>query len=325
MMERHPLRIAVLMGGVSAEREVSLHSGEAIVKGLREAGQRAFPIVLDSPSLPPLPRDEIDVVFVALHGSFGEDGKIQELLEQEGIPYTGSGVDASRKAMDKLTSKKLFSAAGIPTPPFAHIQANESWVTVEDKLEDLRCPVVVKPRAQGSSIGVSIVRNPSRLSQAIFDARQHDPDILMEKYIPGRELTVGILGPRALPVVEVKPRRDFFDYTAKYQKGETIYIVKPDLKEDLTLKLQELALRAHQALGCQDFSRVDFMLSIDRQPYVLEVNSIPGFTETSLLPKAAQAEGISFAQLCRLIAREAVARAGRAATPIPILAGLPAG
>jgi len=306
-MEHETYRIAVLMGGVSEEREVSLHSGEAIARGLEQVGQVVYPVVIDSPDLPNFPWQDLDLIFIALHGRFGEDGGIQELLEQRGVPYTGSSVQASRNAMDKLASKRLFNARGIPRPSYIHVPPDLELARLRRRLEGLY-PVVVKPRAQGSSIGVSIVRQRDQLQDALTEARALGPDVLVEKYIPGRELTVGILGERALPIIELRPKRAFFDYTAKYTKGETEYVIDPPLPESVKSHVQELALAAHNVLGCEDFSRVDMMLENDRLPYLLEVNSIPGFTETSLLPKAARKAGIPFPELCYRIAEQALAR-----------------
>ena len=307
MMERDTYRIAVLMGGVSEEREVSLHSGEAIARGLEQTGQVVYPVVIDSPALPDFPWQDIDLAFVALHGRFGEDGGIQELLEQRGVPYTGSGVQASENAMDKLASKRLFNASGIPRPSYIPVPSHLELARLQRRLEGLY-PVVVKPRSQGSSIGVSIVRRRDQLHDAIIEARALGPVVLVEQYIPGRELTVGILGERALPIIELRPRRTFFDYTAKYTQGETEYVSDPPLPGSVKRSVQELALAAHHVLGCEDFSRVDMMLQNQRLACVLEVNSIPGFTETSLLPKAARKAGISFPELCYRIAEQALAR-----------------
>lgn len=308
MIERDTYRIAVLMGGVSPERKVSLRSGEAIAKRLQQAGQQVYRVLIDSPALPDFPWQEVDLAFIALHGSFGEDGGVQELLEQHGVPYTGSGIQASKNAMDKLTSKRLFNAGGIPRPPFIYVPAKLGFRKLQRKLQGLY-PLVVKPRAQGSSIGVSIVKNAHQLQGAIDEARSLGPDVLVEKYISGRELTVGILGDRALPVIELRPRRSFFDYTAKYTRGETEYIIDPPLPESVKGNVQVLALAAHNLLGCEGFSRVDMMLGDHQLAYVLEVNSIPGFTETSLLPKAARRAGIAFPQLCYKIAAQALVRA----------------
>ena len=293
------LRIGILAGGSSSEREISLRSGRAVKKALAACGiSTAF---LD-------PRDEsrfqsalrrIDLAFIALHGSGGEDGVVQARLEKNKIPYVGSDPAGSRLAFDKLLAKKLFQKAGIPTPPYAVIRYPD-W---REKLSAFPVPFVIKPLREGSSVGVFIVEDLGRAAEKIRQSLREYGELLAEKKIEGREFTVGILGDKALPVIELVPKRSFYDYRAKYTKGLTEYRVPAPIPAALERRLRRLALRVHRTLGLRDFSRTDLMLDRGGNPYVLEANSIPGFTELSLVPKAALAAGISFENLCcRLVA-----------------------
>lgn len=286
-------RIAVLMGGVSAERDVSLRSGAAVVKGLTEAGYTAFGVDVQERTLD-LPAG-IDAVFPALHGEFGEDGGVQTLLEAAGVPYAGSGPRASRDAFDKIRCKQVLAAAGVPTPDYELLRAGDRRMRT--------CPLVVKPPRQGSSIGVHIVLRETDWQAAFDDALRHDATVLVEDYIAGRELTVGVVGRSALPVVEIVASGGWYSFGAKYQDGRTAYHVPADVDPETERRCRELALATFDALGCRGFGRVDFRLAPDGRIYVLELNSLPGFTETSLLPKAAAAEGLSFARLCDTIIR----------------------
>lgn len=294
--------VGVLMGGRSAEREVSLRTGTAILGALERRGHRVIGIDagLDLPKI--LARRQVSVAFIALHGRGGEDGTVQGLLESLGIPYTGSGVLASALAMDKKQSKLIFSACGLPTPRF-------EVFTREDRgrrqLARLSPPVVVKPVCEGSSVGMSIVDSAARLAPALARAFRYDPEVIVEAYVPGRDLTVGVLCGEVLPVVEMRPRGGFYSYSAKYKKGKTEYLVPAPLTARQAARTQELALAAHLALGCRGASRVDFRLDERGRPLLLEVNTIPGMTETSLLPKAAGAAGIGFDQLVARILADA--------------------
>lgn len=290
-------KVAVLMGGPSAEREVSLRSGAAIARGLCEAGYVVDTVDPQDGALRFAP--DVEAVFVALHGAFGEDGEVQGKLRALRMPYTGSGVEASRKSLDKLSSKRVFIEGGIPTAEFEVLTAVAP--------HRLPLPLVVKPASEGSSIGLHCVRTEADWNAALADALQHGSPVLAEKYIPGRELTVGLLGMEALPVVEIRAPDGWYDYRAKYSKGRTEYLVPAPLTAEQTARCQELALRVFCALGCCDLGRVDMRLTPAGELFVLEMNTIPGFTETSLLPKAAQAAGISFAALCdRIMQRAAV-------------------
>jgi len=303
------LRVAVLMGGPSAEREVSLASGHNAAQALLNAGANVCEVHVDEDGRFALPAC-CDVAFIALHGRFGEDGTVQRLLEERGVTYTGSGPAASALAMDKTLAKQKFVEAGLPTP---------RWVTVERDLRhaaDLPFPVVVKPAREGSSMGVSLVTDAARLHDACMQAWQHDSRLLVEEYIRGREFTVGILGEKPLPVIEIKTNHKFFDYRAKYTPGEaTEELARLDA---LTAeRMQELAARAHECLGCRDMSRVDIMMDAAGHLFVLEVNTIPGLTPTSLLPKAAQEAGLNFQNLCVQIVELALARHPRLSPRAP--------
>ncbi|MFQ5862701.1 MAG: D-alanine--D-alanine ligase [Candidatus Brocadiales bacterium] len=295
-------RVAVLMGGISAEREVSLSSGRAVARALEEAGYVVTPVVVNDEELRELDGLDVDVVFIAMHGYFGEDGGVQGLLESRGIPYTGSGVEASRIGMDKVESKWALVLSGLPTPEFMTLRQDPPIQELEGLvLEKLPMPLVAKPARSGSSVGVSIIHDISELPQALETAFRYDEKAVVEKYIRGRELTVGILGEEALPVIEIRPAREFYDISAKYEDRSTRYIVAPDIPDDIYNEAQRLALGAHHRLGCSGFSRVDMILSRDMELFLLEVNTIPGFTERSLFPKAANAAGIGLPELCREI------------------------
>jgi len=299
-------RIVVLMGGPSAEREVSLNTGRAILGALQEKGYDAVGVDLEPLRLvDQLKEAKAEVVFNAIHGKYGEDGLLQGALELLGIPYTGSGVLASAMAMDKGVSKRLFVAGGISTPQSRlYSQEDRTRDLTKEILADFGIPVVVKPATQGSSIGVVIVEESASLSQAIDEAFRFSDQVLIEAFVKGKELTVTILGRneiKALPIIEIVPHSGRYDYQSKYTKGATEYIVPARLDDATTKAVQEQALAAFKLLGCIDIGRVDVMLDKDNIPYVLEVNTIPGMTATSLVPKAAAAAGISFAELCEQI------------------------
>ena len=289
--------VAVLFGGTSAEREISLKSGHAVARGLKAAGYAASECDVASDDLSSLEGRSFDCTFVALHGGFGEGGGIQHLLDDVQLPYTGSGPEASRLAMDKWATKEIFLRTGIPTPHGRRFRLCDWEAALPAFVDDVGLPVVVKPRSQGSSLGVSIVRKRDDLPAAAQRAFASDREIVVERFIIGRELTVAILGSEPLPVVEIVPSTEFFDFDAKYTKGLTNYYPNPDLPGNSALTIQTLALAAHDALGCRHLSRVDLIAGVDG-PVILEVNTIPGFTETSLVPMAAHAMGIDFPDLC---------------------------
>ncbi|MCX8007786.1 MAG: D-alanine--D-alanine ligase [Coriobacteriia bacterium] len=308
------LRVAVLMGGRSAEREVSLNTGEQVVAALRERGADAFSIDTAEPSFIDELRDcRPDVVFVCLHGRYGEDGTVRGLLELLDLPYVGSGVLASALAMDKVASKHVFAACGVPTPPYAVVRRGVLWR--DDEIVAAvgeRC--VVKPASEGSAIGVSIVHEPSELANALASAFEHDEVALVERFVEGVEVTVGVLGtktPFALPTLEIVPEHEFYDYESKYVPGMSRHIIPARIPEDARERCAELAVAAHQALGCSGVSRTDIIVEQSGDAWVLEVNTIPGMTRTSLLPDAARAAGIEFPDLCALLVGYALEESSR--------------
>lgn len=289
-------KIGVIMGGVSSERNISLKSGNAVLIALLQENLQVVPIDLKTDNPEEVEQviydSKIDFAFISLHGYFGEDGRIQFILDQLGIPYTGSSSQASRVAMDKVAAKKVFESQGLKTPKYLAIKSLNDFIK-----GSLNFPLVVKPASNGSSFGLSLIDSIFELENAFEEAKKFDKVVLLEEFIKGRELTVGILGDQALPVIEICTKRKFFDYEAKYQKGFTEYIVPAQIAEDLAREAQKVAITAHQALGCFAFSRVDIILK-ERDIFILELNSIPGMTETSLLPKAARYSGLNFNQLC---------------------------
>jgi len=294
--------IGVLMGGYSSEREISLRSGCAVALALAEAGHSVSTIDITSSDkvkiADQIKNARIDVAFIALHGRLGEDGLIQSILEEIAIPYTGSGPLASQKAFNKITAQTAFKNAGLPIP--------EHFCIMDGKLPNFKdgfavlkkLPFVVKAACEGSSIGVYMVRHPSGWDSALKDALKFGPYVIVEKYIKGREVTVGIFDHEALPLVEIVAPHALFDFNSKYQKGATSYIVPAQLPEGLSKKIQAIALLAYDTLDCKGFARVDIRVDEGGAPYILEINTIPGFTETSLFPKAASQVGYSFVQVC---------------------------
>jgi len=300
-MASRPWTVAVLYGGISAERAVSIDSGRAVAAALGGAGLQVIEVDVsgDIESTLDALKGRCDVAFIALHGTFGEDGGVQRLLEARGIPYTGSGTFASRAAMDKQLSKAMFVESGVPTPVGIALSQPFSTRAVARLVDSMGYPVVIKPVAQGSSKGVSIVESAAEIPAAIAASSLLDDRVLLEAFLPGAELTVGILNEAPLPVVEVRYAGQAFDYHAKYESDQTEYLVDPPLGAALKRQLQQCAVRAHAALGCRCFSRVDFRLDSAGEPMVLEVNTIPGLTAHSLLPKAAAHAGIAFPDLCK--------------------------
>ena len=284
--------IAVLLGGPSSEREISLRSGTAVANALRSRGYRVTEVLVGTDSAFTLPAD-VDVAFVAMHGRFGEDGTIQRLLRAQGIRHTGSPPAACATAFDKSKSKPLMVQAGIPTPPFEFLHVGQP--------RTLPLPVVVKPVRQGSSVGISRVLREADWPAALALAWEHDDTALVEEFIPGRELTVGVVGNEALPVIEIIAPDGHFDYRAKYTPDVAKHVVPADIPPALAQQCQHLALQLFHALGCAGMARVDIRLRPDGQLFVLELNNIPGLTEISLLPDAARAHGWSFPELCERI------------------------
>ena len=300
MMDLMDLHIAVLCGGTSSEREVSLKSGQGVFEALKARGLRVTLIDAQDDFLGRLKNESVNFVFIALHGKFGEDGTVQTLLEKAGIPYAGSGPEACQKAMDKDLAQTLFWQAGLKVPAW------RVYHSYRDAIGHVGMyPVFVKPVSGGSSIGVNFVRGPEDLPLAVKDAFHEDERIMIQHYTPGREMAVGILGEEALPVLEILPSQNFYDFEAKYESSQTRYLFPQDLSEDKLNEIQDTALKAHRVLGLEGFSRVDVIVTPD-ETFILEVNAIPGLTPKSLLPKQAQARGITFEDLCVMIIQESL-------------------
>ena len=305
-----PKKIAVLMGGPGSERDVSLATGRGVSKALRSLGLEVVEIdVRDEKFTLP---DDVDLAFITIHGTFGEDGQVQRILEdREKVAYTGEGVEGSELAFDKIRSKERFRERGVTTP---------QWETIEaGGRPRMELPIVIKPPRQGSTVGVYIVKKPEELESAMVDAAKFDQELLIEKFIPGRELTIGILGDQALPILEIIPKGGFYDFTNKYPflnpqaGGSAEHICPAKIDAKRTKEIQELALGAFRALGLQVYGRVDILLPETGGPTVLEVNTIPGMTEVSLLPDAAAAAGITYVDLCARIIELSRARTEGAA------------
>ena len=309
-------RVAVLKGGRSLERQVSLRSGARVEDALERLGHDVLPIDVGVDLIAQLRADTPDAAFVALHGRGGEDGTVQELLEILGIPYTGSGILACSRANDKVLTKYLLLEAGIPTPEFfafngtafSELGAAKALPAMEERLD---FPIVVKPSSQGSALGIKFARTPADVPAALVAAFSYDGKVLLERHVQGRDLAVSVLddadGPQALPVVEAVPQgEDFYDFEARYQIGRTSFICPADLPGDAGRRAQDLALATYRLLGCRGFARVDLMLDPEGALFVLEANPIPGLTETSLLPQAAEAAGVGFDELVARILELAV-------------------
>ena len=290
-------RIAVLMGGPGSERDVSLATGAGVAKALRSLGAEVTEVDVRGPDFS-LPAN-VEVAFVAVHGTFGEDGQIQRILEKRGVLYTGEGVQGSEIAFDKISSKERFAAAEVTTPEWEIIRAGHR--------PKMPLPLVIKAPKQGSTVGVYIVKNEAELEPALTEAAKYDQRLLVEKFVPARELTVGVLGDLALPILEIIPKGGFYDFTNKYPflnpsaGGGAEHVCPAQIPEEQTRAIQDLALRAHRSLDLEVYSRVDVMLPEAGSPTVLELNTIPGMTEASLLPEAAGVAGISYPALCARI------------------------
>jgi D-alanine-D-alanine ligase len=292
-----PKKIAVLMGGPSSEREVSLVTGRGISKALRSLGVDVVDVDVRDKDFQ-LPGD-VEFAFIALHGTFGEDGQLQQILEQRGVPYTGEGVEGSRLAFDKLLSKGRFDEHDVRTPEWEMIEASQR--------PRMQPPIVIKAPRQGSTVGVHIVKTTEEVAPAIAGSAKYDRELLIEKFVSGRELTIGILGEQALPILEIIPKGGFYDFTNKYPflnpqaGGGAEHVCPASIDQNKTAEIQDLALRAFRALGLKVYGRVDVILSDSGEPFVLEINTIPGMTEASLLPEAAAAAGIGYVDLCTRI------------------------
>ncbi len=297
------------MGGTSAEREISIQTGSGVMRALQELGYDAQSLDYDTRFIDGIREIDPDLVFNALHGPGGEDGQIQGILDYLAIPYTGSGVEPCALAMDKHLTKKLCAAEGLPTAAWDLFDLSGGTLPLLPGSLDL--PLVIKPRFEGSSAGVTIVHTHEQWTQAMIDAAQKYAEILAEEFIPGREFTCGVLGEEALPVVEIIPNRDeFYTYDAKYAAGGSTHIVPARIDGDLAARLQMLALSVHRLVGLRDYSRTDFIVSKEGRPYILEINTLPGLTPTSILPDACGAVGISYQALVERLVGYALARAG---------------
>jgi D-alanine-D-alanine ligase len=288
-------KVAVLLGGRSAEREVSLKSGGMVLKALRSKGVDAHAFDPKERDLTALVKERFERAFIALHGRFGEDGTLQGVLEWLGIPYTGSGVLASALAMDKLRTKRIWQAEGLPTAPYDVLTKESDLKAVARRLGT---PLFVKPASEGSSVGMTKVKRAGDLEEAFALAVNYDPLVIAEKFIDGPELTVGILGDQVLPIIRIETPREFYDYEAKYLADDTRYLIPCGLPKAKETQLQALCLKAFRALGCSGWGRVDLMLSRQGRPYLLEINTSPGMTDHSLVPMAARAVGLAYEDLC---------------------------
>jgi D-alanine-D-alanine ligase len=300
-------KIAVLKGGPGSERPVSLATAAGVSKALRSLGAEVVDVDVHGPDFEVPP--DAELAFLTIHGTFGEDGQIQQILEDRGIPYTGDGVEASRAAFDKIISKEKFDAHGVATPEWEIVAAGER--------PKMQLPFVIKAPREGSTVGVYIIKEEAKLEHALKDGATYDERLLVEKFIPARELTVGVLGDQALPIVEIIAKGGFYDFAEKYpflkpgSGGGAQHVCPAAISPEQTRAIQELALRAFRALDLQVYGRVDVMLPESGEPTVIEINNIPGMTETSLLPDAAAAAGMSYAQLCARIIELSLARRSR--------------
>jgi D-alanine-D-alanine ligase len=307
MKSTRTAKVAVVMGGSSSEREISIQTGSGVMRALQTLGYDAQSLDFDPNFIDAVRTLAPDVVFVALHGPGGEDGQVQAILDFLGIAYTGSGVEAAALAMDKHLTKKLIGAEGLPTAAWDLFDLSGGTLPLLPGSLDL--PLVIKPRYEGSSSGVSIVKTHEQWTNAMLTSAKLFPQVMAEEYVEGREFTCGVLGEEALPVVEILANKDdFYSYDAKYAPGGSTHIVPADIDADLAARLQMLALSVHRLIGLRDYSRTDFIVSKEGRPQILEVNTLPGLTPTSLLPDACKAIGISYEALIDRLVGYALAR-----------------
>jgi len=305
-------KVLVLMGGTSEEREVSLKSGKAVYEGLKDAGYEVEALDFTPETIHRIREYSPDVVFITLHGKNGEDGTVQGYLELLGIPYTGSGVLASAVCMNKVITKKLLSYEGLPTADFQVIKKrgfNRDLFNPDLLMEDFGLPLVVKPATQGSSVGTSIVRESKNIVPALELALSLDEEILVEKFIAGTELTVTVLGKdnlKTLPVIEIVPKNEYYDYESKYMPGMSDHLIPARISEEERERVEEISCKAYDAVGCRGYGRIDLILDRGGNPYILEINTLPGMTGTSLVPDAARAAGIKFPELLDLFVKMAL-------------------
>jgi D-alanine-D-alanine ligase len=305
------MKVAVLRGGVGRERQVSLESGRCVAEALRAGGLDVIVSDIRPDDMEILGRADVDVFFLALHGEFGEDGQLQQVFEDRGLVYTGCGPKASRLAFDKMASKRLFQAGGVAVPPVVEFGPAVDPADLGRQLETLGDRFVVKPLRQGSSVGVYVIEGSREAVVAAQKVRDEFGDCMVESFIEGREVTVGILGQQPLPIIEIRSKTGWYDYHAKYLDDRTEYLFDAIEDEAVRTRIAHAAMACFDALGCRDFARVDFIVDRDGTPYALEANTIPGFTTHSLLPKAAAKIGISMSELCVRIVRAAVASKSR--------------
>jgi len=304
-IERNKIKVAVLAGGIGSEREVSIQSGRSVSEALRQAGYEVVTADIRPDNLEILNDGSIDMFFPALHGQFGEDGRLQQILDDKSLLYVGSGPTASRLAFDKMASKKLFERAGVATPAAVEFGSDTDTSLLEEKLQDFADKYVVKPVRQGSSVGVSIVSTAQEALRVARETFSEFGDCMIEEFVPGAEVTVGILLDRALPVIEVRTQGGFYDYHAKYLDEKTEFLFDTITDTNVAAKVSRAAIDSFDALGCRHFARIDFLLSDKKIAYALEANTIPGFTSHSLLPKAAAKAGLSMSDLCAKIVEAA--------------------
>ena len=303
--------MAVLTGGIGSERDISLQSGRCVAEALQEAGFEVVTADIRPDNLEILDDKSIDVFFPALHGIFGEDGQLQQILDDRSLLYAGSGPTASRLAFDKMASKMIFEDAGISTPSAIEFDSETNIELLDEQLLNLANKYVVKPIRQGSSVGVSIVSTPQEAIEIARETYREFDDCMIEEFVPGREVTVGILNGRALPIIEVRVKSGFYDYHAKYVDEQTEYLFDTVTETTIAANLSQVTIDCFNALGCRHFARVDFLLGNDQIAYVLEANTIPGFTSHSLLPKAAAKAGFSMSELCSNIVEAAYSSLAR--------------
>lgn len=302
-------KIAVLMGGRSLERDVSLKSGQRVAEALKEKGYEVKKLDVDENLIPTLDKDRPDLVYIALHGKYGEDGTIQEMLEILNIPYTGPGVYSSIVGFNKVLSKEIFKIEGILSPPFYALSESSfkemgASELLPDIAEKIGLPLIVKPSAQGSALGIKIAHTSEELPRAIIGALSYDKKVLIEKFIKGKEISISILGDEVLPVVEIIPTKEYFDFESMYTMGKTDYFIPARIDKDLENKVIGIAKKVHKALKCENLSRTDMIIEEGtNQPYVLELNTSPGMTDTSLLPMCADVAGIGFPDLVEKIVK----------------------
>ena len=300
------LKIAVLAGGIGDERDISIQSGKYVAESLKKTGANVITADITPQNMDVLDNTDIDVFFIALHGKFGEDGQLQQILEDKSLTYTGSGPKASELAFDKTAAKNAFENAGVKTPPAIQFDQNTDLNQLGEKLLNFAQKYVIKPQKQGSSVGITITEDIKHAIEAAQQTQKQFGDCIIEKFIPGREITVGIIVRQTLPIIEIKTKTPFYDYHAKYLDDQTEYLFDTIKDPDTISKINSAALDCFDALRCRGFARVDFILADDNTPYCLEVNTIPGFTSHSLLPKAAENAGISMSSLCEKIIQTAV-------------------